>query len=120
MIGFVPDFLQSPINTLGRYFDYQGIASRSEFWLFVLFSWISSFAVGLIDALVPGEVLGSIWNLILFIPTVTCAIRRMHDVDHRGWYLLVPLYNFIMLVFPSRPNRWQSSNPDEFNWSGKV
>jgi len=51
MIGFVPEFLQSPINTLGRYFDYQGIASRSEFWLFVLFSWISSFAVGLIDAL---------------------------------------------------------------------
>lgn len=120
MIGSVPEFLQSPINTLSRYFDYQGIASRSEFWLFVLFSWISSFAVGLVDALVPGEVLGSIWNLLLFIPTVTCAIRRMHDVDHRGWYLLIPLYNIIMLVFPSRPNRWQSSNPEEFNWSGKA
>ena len=119
MIALMPEFLQAPINTLGRYFDYQGTASRSEFWLFILFSWISSFAVGFIDALVPGDVLGSIWNLFLFIPTVTCAIRRMHDVDHRGWYLLIPFYNFIMLVFPSRPNRWQNSNPDEFNWSGK-
>ena len=120
MIALMPSFLQSPINTLGRYFDYQGTATRSEFWLFVLFSWISSFAVSILDGLLPGDVLGSIWNFVLFIPTLTCAIRRMHDVDHRGWYLLIPLYNFIMLVFPSRPNRWQSSNPGDFNWSGKA
>jgi uncharacterized membrane protein YhaH (DUF805 family) len=106
----MPSFLQSPIDTLGRYFDYKGVASRSEFWLFVLFTWITSFGVGLMDALVPGDFLGSLWNLILFIPTVTCAIRRAHDVDHRGWYLLIPLYNIIILLLPSRPGRWNSES----------
>ena len=67
MIAFMPNFLQSPINTLGRYFDYQGTATRSEFWLFILFTWISSIAVSILDALVPGDILGSVWNLLFFI-----------------------------------------------------
>ena len=102
----MPNFIQSPINTLGRYFDYKGKATRSEFWLFVLFTWITAFGVLLLDGLIPGDYLGSIWNLFLFIPTITCAIRRMHDVDHRGWYLLIPIYNIIMLIFPSSPTKY--------------
>ena len=102
----MPSFIQSPINTLGRYFDYKGKATRSEFWLFVLFTWITAFGVGLLDGLIPGDYLGSIWNLFLFTPTITCAIRRMHDVYHRGWYLLIPIYKIIMLIFPSSPTKY--------------
>jgi len=120
MIALMPDFIQSPINTLSRYFDYKGVASRKEFWLFILFSWVTSIGISILEALIPGNILGSLWNLLLFIPTLACAIRRMHDADHRGWYLLIPFYNFIMLIFPSRPNRWQSLDPDKFNWSGEV
>jgi uncharacterized membrane protein YhaH (DUF805 family) len=119
MIMRMPNFLESPVNTLSRYFDYQGTATRSEFWLFVLFTWISSFAVSILDAFFPGDLLGSIWNIFLLVPSVTCSIRRMHDVDRRGWFLLIPIYNFILSVTPSRPNRWQMGNPDEFNWTGK-
>lgn len=106
----MPRFIQSPIDTLGRYFDYKGRATRFEFWTFILFTWVTSIGVGLIDVLIPGDYLGSIWNLFLFIPTITCAIRRMHDVDHRGWYLLIPIYNFIILLFPTRPPKETKDN----------
>lgn len=120
MIARMPNFLESPVKTLTRYFDYQGTATRSEFWLFVLFTWISSFAVSILDAFIPGDVLGSLWNGFLFAPSVTCAIRRMHDIDRRGWFLLIPIFNLIFLLLPSTPNRWQMGNPDDFDWTGKA
>ncbi|MOA41712.1 Inner membrane protein YhaH [compost metagenome] len=39
----------------------------------------------------------------MLIPGITVGIRRMHDTDHRGWWLLVPFVNIIFLVMDSTP-----------------
>ena len=92
--------------TLNKYFKIDGTASRREFWYFVLFTGIISFGAGIVDYFVTGIQLENIMTVLLFIPYITAAIRRMHDTDHSGFWLLCPIVNFIFLVTPSKPSRW--------------
>lgn len=111
------NFLDINIATLRQYFIIDGTATRRQFWYFVLFGWLSDFGASILDMFVPGNELANIVNLFLFIPTLTAAIRRMHDTDHSGWWLLVPIVNFVFLISESKPNRWQKSVND-FDWKG--
>jgi uncharacterized membrane protein YhaH (DUF805 family) len=45
---------------------------------------------------------------IFFIPFITLAIRRMHDVGKNGWFLLIPFYNLYLAVSKSQgfKNKW--------------
>lgn len=103
-------FLDLNIATLSLYFKIDGVATRMQYWYFVLFTWLVSFAASFADAFIPGNQLENIVSVLLFIPGVTAAIRRMHDTDHSGWWLLFPIVNFVFLVSPSKSNRWSVSN----------
>jgi len=46
---------------------------------------------------------GNLISLATLIPTIAVAVRRMHDVGKSGWFVLVPIYNFILTVTPSKP-----------------
>jgi len=46
---------------------------------------------------------GNLVSLITLLPSIAVAIRRMHDVGKSGWFILVPIYNLILLVTPSKP-----------------
>jgi uncharacterized membrane protein YhaH (DUF805 family) len=39
--------------------------------------------------------------ILLIVPSIAVGVRRMHDVDKRGWWLLVPFANLYFLVQPS-------------------
>jgi uncharacterized membrane protein YhaH (DUF805 family) len=39
-----------------------------------------------------------IYFLAVLVPSIALAIRRMHDVGKSGWYILIPIYNFILAV----------------------
>lgn len=57
-----------------------------------------------------------IWGLITFIPTLAVQIRRLHDQDNSGWFILIPLVNFILIGFiggTPGPNRF-GPNPRGF------
>jgi uncharacterized membrane protein YhaH (DUF805 family) len=47
---------------------------------------------------------GNLISLVAVLPTIAVAVRRMHDVGKSGWFVLVPIYNFVLLVTPSKPN----------------
>jgi len=34
------------------------------------------------------------------LPSIAVGVRRMHDVGKSGWFLLIPIYNFILAVTP--------------------
>jgi uncharacterized membrane protein YhaH (DUF805 family) len=51
------------------------------------------------DVLVPFE---QIAYLLIGIPTLTLGIRRMHDVGKSGWFILVPVYNLVLTLSPSK------------------
>jgi uncharacterized membrane protein YhaH (DUF805 family) len=103
------NFLDINIATLNKYFKVDGTASRREFWYFVAFTWLVSLGASILDIFIPGNALENLASFALFIPSVTAGIRRMHDTDHSGWWLLFPIVNFVFLLSPSRQNRWSAA-----------
>ena len=92
------NFLESVETCFKKYVDFNGRASRSEFWWFYLF-WIIAYIVSaMID---PILILLVILGLLL--PYITVTARRLHDINKTGWLqliVLIPLVGpIIMLVF---------------------
>jgi uncharacterized membrane protein YhaH (DUF805 family) len=87
-----------------NYANFDGRASRQEYWMFFLFNVIIVIALGLIEGLTgifdhtDESVLVSIYQLGIAIPTIAVGIRRMHDNGKSGWFLLIPIYNFILAL----------------------
>lgn len=96
------------LKVLKQYAVFSGRARRKEYWMFVLFSTIVSFILGLIDGAmgtIPEEgstgLLGGIYSLAIFIPSLAVGVRRLHDVGKSGWMLLLlflPIIGWIWLL----------------------
>jgi uncharacterized membrane protein YhaH (DUF805 family) len=84
------------LTALQKYADFDGRASRSEYWYFFLFNVLISIAVGVVAALIKLPILSTIYSLVMLLPGIAVAIRRMHDVDKSGWFCLIPIYNLIL------------------------
>jgi uncharacterized membrane protein YhaH (DUF805 family) len=91
------------IDVLKKYATFSGRARRSEYWYFILFSNLISFALLFLDGGLGTEFLSTIFSLGVLVPTIAVAVRRMHDVGKSGWFLLIPIYNLILAVTDSEP-----------------
>jgi len=96
------DYLKEPFQ---RMTDFQGRASRKQYWMWVLWVIIFSFAVSLVSGLLgltnprTGESpLSFIFNLIFFLPTLGLMVRRLHDQNLSGWWLFIPIIPLIVMV----------------------
>lgn len=110
------------LKCLNQYADFDGRARRKEYWMFVLWECIFVFVLTFLDILlgltIAGSkigVLGSVFSLAIFIPSLAVSIRRLHDIGKSGWYYLlyfVPLIGGILLFIWSctegeeGPNKW--------------
>jgi uncharacterized membrane protein YhaH (DUF805 family) len=79
-----------------KYADFNGCATRSEFWWFFLFVWV-------IEALVAiaYEPLAGVFSLVMLVPSLAAGTRRLRDTEHSPWWwlmLLVPVVGWIVLV----------------------
>ncbi len=81
---------------LKKYAIFTGRARRSEYWYFTLFSVIISIALTLSDSILNTQFLDSIYSLAVLVPSIAVGVRRMHDVNKSGWFLLIPIYNLIL------------------------
>ena len=91
-----PGFVDAIKICLSKYADFNGRASRPEYWWFVLFSFI----VSILTMFLPFVSL--IAALALFLPSLAAAVRRLHDIDKSGWWLLlvlVPLAGLVIIYF---------------------
>ena len=95
--------LESALFTLKKYADFSGRASRSEFWYFFVFVILANAVARVVDMVLgsrgylPGPVTG-LTSLLLFVPQVAVAVRRLHDVGRSGKELIAPLV--MLLVMP--------------------
>ena len=96
-----------------KFADFNGRARRAEYWYFVLFSTLISYALTALDfgmgltfgsEMSPSGILSTIYSLVILIPSIAVGVRRMHDVGKSGWYLLIPIYNFILAVTEGDPH----------------
>tara|TARA_B100000795_G_C22728296_1_gene410342 strand:+ start:432 stop:761 length:330 start_codon:yes stop_codon:yes gene_type:complete len=85
-------------KVLNNYATFSGRARRKEYWMFFLFNSIFAFLFGLVCGLLGVPDLAQLYSLAMFIPSIAVGVRRMHDVGKSGWFLLIPIYNFILTV----------------------
>lgn len=110
--------------------NFSGRSTRPEFWYFFLINFIFFLSTNIL-ALFYGEIIELvelIYIVITFIPSLALTIRRLHDINKSGWWILISLVPFIgsiiLLVILSRkgttgPNNFgqdpnsitQNSNP---------
>ena len=98
------------LEVLKKYAVFSGRARRKEYWFFVLFNIIISIVLAVIDG-VTGSfspeagmgLLGGIYTLAVLIPGIAVSVRRLHDTERSGWWLLIALVPLIgpivLLVF---------------------
>jgi len=110
------------LQVMKKYADFGGRARRKEYWMFGLFNIIIFIALTAIEAAVGGPgILGILYNLGTFIPNLAVTVRRLHDTDRSGWYVLVllaPLVGIFVLLY----YMCQDSDPDtnRFGTNPKV
>ena len=83
-------------EALKKYAVFNGRARRKEYWWFVLGNFLVSFAAGFSG--VPDSFY-TFYDLIMFVPGLAVTVRRLHDTDHSGWWMLVPFVNLILMFF---------------------
>ena len=105
---------------INNYINFNGRASRSEYWFWVLFTVVASFITGIIDGYLFGwewedpAWIGNISGLIFFLPGLAVGVRRLHDVGRSGWWILSSILLLpILLLF-----YWSiiegDANPNEY------
>jgi uncharacterized membrane protein YhaH (DUF805 family) len=96
-------FVEAISSCFNNYVGFEGRAPRSEYWFWVLFVVIVSAVLrGVGHVLSGGVFLSGIFDLVVFLPGLAVAVRRMHDVDKSGWFLLVgfiPVIGWLVLLY---------------------
>jgi uncharacterized membrane protein YhaH (DUF805 family) len=90
-----------------NYVTFAGRAARSEYWYWTLFVVLASAAGAIADHAIfvdPGStgLFDGLISLVLFLPGLAVSVRRLHDIDRTGWWLLIALTGIgliVLLVF---------------------
>lgn len=118
-----------------RTFDFRGRARRKEYWLFVLLQlviFVVAMALGL-NLLPADDTVESLIGLplvhvaIFGLPTLALQVRRLHDSDKSGWWVLVSLFPYLglgwIVFLMLQPGSW---GPNRFgddprrSWEGDL
>jgi uncharacterized membrane protein YhaH (DUF805 family) len=112
-------FMDAVKSVYRNFVNFDGRAARSEYWWYILFSILVSIVIMFVEAALglgqgsvssgdggfsaayAGGPLSIIWSLGNLIPSLAVGIRRLHDTDRSGWWLLialVPLIGAIVLI----------------------
>lgn len=100
------------LKVLQQYADFNGRARRKEYWYFFLINFLISFGIAFIGgilgfmnpesslAFLPSA-LAMIYGIAVFIPGLAVGVRRLHDTNRSGWWMLIgliPLIGSIILI----------------------
>jgi uncharacterized membrane protein YhaH (DUF805 family) len=85
-----------------NYVTFSGRASRPAYWWWFLFAVIVAVVASIIDAAIgTWGVVGGLAGLALLLPNLAVSVRRLHDTNRTGWWILIgliPIIGFIVLL----------------------
>jgi uncharacterized membrane protein YhaH (DUF805 family) len=95
-------FWEALASGFTNYVNFSGRAIRSEFWYWILFAILGARLMNsIVDVMLPQMVWPSpalplisphsVFLLLMFLPTVAVGVRRLHDIDRSGWWMLIAL-----------------------------
>ena len=106
------------VEALKKYAVFSGRARRKEYWYFFLFHIIIFLVLMTIDILIGSYsaetrigLLSALYLLATLIPHIAVGVRRLHDTNRSGWWILigfVPILGIVLLIFMV-----QDSQPSE-------
>ena len=103
------NMMQAVQTVFSKYATFSGRARRAEFWWFVLFYMIVNLVLSIVDSFLFGTttttengfsastdtpILSGIFALGSLIPNLAVGVRRLHDINRRGWWLLIALSGY--------------------------
>ncbi|MCU0729747.1 MAG: DUF805 domain-containing protein [Sphingopyxis sp.] len=92
--------MEEMLTAWKKYADFSGRSRRREFWMFYLGFIIVYIILAIIDGIIgTNGILAGIFALAALIPQIACAVRRMHDQDKSGWFVLLFLIPLVGLIF---------------------
>ena len=116
------------LHVLKNYATFSGRARRKEYWMFFLISALISIVLTLLDILLGTYsmeyevgLFSGLYSLLILIPSIAVVVRRLHDTDRSGWWILISLIPligvivlFVFICLDSQPgtNRF-GANPKE-------
>ncbi len=114
-----------------NYVTFSGRAMRSEYWYWVLFTLLAGLATEVLDAgifssdIPSASPLNGVFNLLTFLPSLAISVRRLHDIDRSGWWVLIAftIIGIFLLIYwacikgTPGPNRF---GPDRFGAGGYI
>jgi uncharacterized membrane protein YhaH (DUF805 family) len=89
------DFWQAIKSGFSNYVTFSGRAIRSEYWYWLLFTGLAGLGTEILDSAIfatnipAASPLNGVFNLITFLPSLAIAVRRLHDIDRTGWWVLI-------------------------------
>jgi uncharacterized membrane protein YhaH (DUF805 family) len=123
---------------MNNYANWDGRASRSEYWWFFLFVFILQLIALPIDIIVLGydimdpgaiQIVGVIAGIAFFFPSLCVGIRRLHDLGKSGWWLLIVLipllgavvfFVFMATEGEQQPNQYGNVPTNTFEQDGNI
>ena len=105
------NFSESLNTCLKKYFVFEGRASRSEYWWFQLIVSPSYFISTFLENEISYFFLGI--TLFTLIPAISVGVRRLHDTNRSGFFLLIsfiPFIGGIILLFFLIPEGTKGKN----------
>jgi uncharacterized membrane protein YhaH (DUF805 family) len=88
--------MNSFLDAVRKYAEFSGRSGRREYWMFSMFFSLLVLALLIVDFMLGTYiVLTGLFVLALMIPSVAVLVRRLHDTNRSGWWLLVQLIPFV-------------------------
>lgn len=126
------------LKPLKRYAEFSGRSRRMEYWMFQLFMFLVYLTVVILMMMVGGSALMSgdptaiataggaamilgliylVFALAMFIPSLAVTVRRLHDTNRSGWWILAPIIPYILMVIGAG---MMASSPDNPGLGGVL
>jgi uncharacterized membrane protein YhaH (DUF805 family) len=90
---------------LRRYAEFSGRSRRKEYWMYILFLVIVGVIIavveqvlGLTDLVAGNGPITTVFSLATLIPSIAVGVRRLHDTDRSGWWMLLPGPGYIAMI----------------------
>lgn len=94
-------FAEAVQFVFSNYATFTGRAGRSEFWYWVLFTFLVSIVISILASMIASSLsyVGNLFSLATLIPSIAVGARRMHDIGKSGWWQLVNLVPVLGWVY---------------------
>jgi len=101
--GFTMDWY---LAVLQKYATFEGRARRKEYWMYALFTTLISIVLMIVDSvagltkLAGGQIspLNTLYGLAVLIPGLAVMVRRLHDTNHSGFWILILFVPFVGVI----------------------